>query len=137
MEVKDNNEIIDEYKFTLKDMKVKNFIIGNIGVQGSNKVFNLDMCLESGMMSKHINSSTDRVLNIALLSHPEVKVAVIEESLVIYQKDSYRERISNDKHRLNDLRNFYMHFDGYVDVNDVEKINDRHDKLHNIPGVIT
>jgi hypothetical protein len=24
-----------------------------------------------------------------------------------------------------------------VDVNDVEKINDRHDKLHNIPGVIT
>ena len=137
MEVWDNNLVIDEFKFTVEDINIQNFIIGNPGVQGSNKIFNLDISLETGMMAKHINASTDRSFNIALLSHPEIKVAVIPKSLVIYNKDSNRKRISNNENRIEDLRSFYKHFDGYVDSSKAEKINDRHDKLHNIKEVIT
>lgn len=137
MEVRDNNLLIDEYKFNEMDVNIESFVIGNIGIQGSNKIFNLDICLESGMMPKHINASTDRALNISLLSHPEINFSVIKKSLVIYQKDSDRQRISNDLNRIEELRNFYKHFDGYLNSNKIELIDKRHKELHKIDKVIT
>lgn len=136
-EVRDNDLLIDEFKFNKKDINIENFIVGNIGIQGSNKIFNLDICLESGMMLKHINASTDRSMNISLLSHPEIKPYVIKEPLVIYQKDSNRKRISNDLSRIEELRNFYKHFDGFLNSEKVKIINERHKKLHKIDKVIT
>lgn len=137
LEVRDNDLLIDEFQFNQKDVNIENFIIGNIGIQGSNKIFDLDICLETGMMPKHINASTDRAMNISLLLHPEIKPFVIEEFLVIYQKDSNRDRISNDLNRIEELKNFYKHFDGYLDSEKVKIINERHKKLHKMDKVIT
>jgi hypothetical protein len=104
---------------------------------GSNKIFNLDIALESGGMSKSINRLTDRFFNISLLMHPEIKVGLINDFVIKYNKDSNRDRITNDLSMENDLKNFYRHFDALINDDDVLKINERHDKIHQIKGAIS
>ena len=137
VEVYNQNQKKDEWIFKKEEININNFLLRNIGMLGSNKIFNLDIALESGGMSKSINRLTDRFFNISLLMHPEIKVGLINDFVIKYNKDSNRDRITNDLSMENDLKNFYRHFDALINDDDVLKINERHDKIHQIKGAIS
>ena len=124
-------------QFITEDININTFLYGNCGVQGSNKVFDLDIALESGGMPKNINASTDRAFNINLLSHPETKPIALKRAFVIFNNDLHREKISTDRKRLNELQNFYKHFWHLIDKTKINSINKRHKTLHGFNKVIT
>ncbi len=137
VEVYNQGKKIEEWTFQKEDININNFLLTNIGIQGSNKIFNLDLALESGGMGKSINRSTDRFFNIFLLMHPDIKVGIINDFVMKYNKDSNRNRISNDLNGKKYLILFYKHFDALISNDDVLKINERHEKIHKIKSVIS
>ena len=133
--VKKENKTIDIYKPS--NIKMNDFLYGNPGIHGSNKVFKLNIALEAGGMPKHINAATDRAFNINLLRHPEIKFCIIKKPLVIYNKDVSRSRITNDPKRIVELQAFYKHFWNHIDESQKNQINKRHETLHQLRDVIS
>ena len=135
LDIFNNNKKIDIYKFD-NNLTYKDFLYHNPGIQGSNKVFSLDIALKSGGMPKHINSSTDRAFNINLLLFNQTKLGIIKDIVCQHNADDNRERITNSSNKKKELRNFYKHFWHLIDKDKIEQINQRHLKLHNIKEVI-
>lgn len=138
MMVKDDFENIKEIRKPIENPNIDTYLYGNDGVQGSNKVFSLRIALESGGMFMNINSSTDRCLNINILNHPEVKYKTIKSiSTIYYDKKLDSERITLSNKKRDELKKFYKTFWNNVSIDEITKINERHNKLHNIREVIT
>ena len=134
--VQKNNKQIDIFKYLENEINVEAFLYGNPGIQGSNKVFNLNIALESGGMPQHINAATDRAFNINLLLHPEIKFAKLSSAEVIFNQNDDPKRITNQKNRLEELRKFYKHFWHLIDKDKIHLINERHKQLHGLNEVI-
>ncbi len=116
---------------------IRNNILGNQMCQGSNKVFELALALESGGMPMHLMCATDRAFNINLLRNPRTKYKFIDKKLVIHNADTKRERITNQKKgRKENLRNFYETFIDFINIDDIQTINKRHEIKHGIKDVL-
>ncbi|AAT28085.1 hypothetical protein [[Mycoplasma] mobile] len=134
LQYKSNHRILDTLEFE-NTLTYNDFLYGNPGVEGSNKIFCLDLALESGGMPKNIKTATDRAFNINLLMHPEVKFGVIEKVVAYHYVDS-KDRLTNKKDKKEELRKFYKHFWHLIDKNKINDINKRHLDLHQIEEVI-
>lgn len=136
MNVYDGGKNLIEQRITNKKPNAKDYILGNDGVQGSNKAFDLRIALESGGMHKEVNASTDRILNHNILSHPEVRYITTERTLVNYTFDKNNKSITNDPNRIKELEEFYKVYGNKLTEEDIERINTRHLTLHGFKDVI-
>lgn len=136
MNVLDKKGNVIGERITNNSPKPMDYILGNDGVQGSNKAFDLRLALESGGMHKEVNAATDRILNYNLLSNPEVKYITTDRKLVNYTFDSDTKTIGNDSSRIKELEEFYLIHSNEIDSSDISSINERHNKLHGFKDVI-
>ncbi len=121
----------------MKNKSPNFYIYDNDGVQGSNKIFDLELALQNGGMFKTINSSTDRVINTNLLSDERTVFSSIGSIVAIQNRDSDRKRITNDPTRIENLREFYRVNWNKIDKDKIKSINKRHKDLHGFEEVIT
>lgn len=129
-----NDVVIQIEKFN-NNLSFEDFLYGNPGIEGSNKIFDLEIALESGGMPKHIKTATDRAFNINLLLHPEINLGIINEVVAYHTIDSSN-RVTNSKNKKSELQTFYKHFWHLIDKSKIQEINSRHKKLHNLERVI-
>lgn len=72
-------------QFTLDDLTVKNFLIGDPGVQGSNMFFRTEALLNIGCFDETLHSCTDRDLMIRFLSRYALnQIKIVPQKLVNY-----------------------------------------------------
>ena len=70
-------------EFTINDLTVNKFLIGNPGVQGSNMCFKIRSFLETRGFDENLASCTDRDLMIRFLQkHGNSKISIISQKLI-------------------------------------------------------
>ncbi len=77
-----------------KELNVKDFLIGNPNIQGSNLFLKLSIILEAGGFDEALNSTTDRDLCIRLADLGYVKVGFLKEYLINHYAFSGYKRLS-------------------------------------------
>lgn len=69
--------------FSVEDLSVNNFLIGNPGVQGSNMFFKFSSVLEISGFDENLSSCTDRDFMVRFLSQkPKPHIEIVKEVLV-------------------------------------------------------
>jgi len=70
-------------EFTINDLTIRNFLIGNPGVQGSNMCFKIKSFWEIGGFDENLASCTDRDFMIEFIQkHGNAKISLIPQKLI-------------------------------------------------------
>ncbi|MBO4698049.1 glycosyltransferase family 2 protein [bacterium] len=107
--------------FIKEDLTVKNFLIGDPGIQGSNMCFKTDCLLETGGFDENLASCTDRDLMIRFLQkYGNENVIIIEQKLVNHFAGKNTVTANYEKKKAG-LDSFYSKHIGLFDFPTLEK----------------
>ena len=107
--------------FIKEDLTIKNFLIGDPGIQGSNMCFKTDYLLETGGFDENLASCTDRDLMVRFLQkYGNENVIIIEQKLVNHFAGRNTVTANYEKKKAG-LDSFYSKHIGLFDFPTLEK----------------
>jgi glycosyltransferase involved in cell wall biosynthesis len=118
-----------------ENLTVNNFLIGNVGVQGSNMFFNTKALLQIGGFDETLKSCTDRDLMIRFLQHNSVNdIAFVNETLVFHYAQSEDTVTNNHTAKWAGLDSFYNKYLNLFAPDTLEQSLSRTEKLFAYPN---
>ncbi|WP_298366418.1 glycosyltransferase family A protein [uncultured Lutibacter sp.] len=95
------------HKFEYEDLNVKNFLVGNPGIQGSNMIFKLSALEEINGFDENLRSCTDRDLMIRFLNEYGIKEIEINPNVLVHHCVGHKTVTSNIEAKKRGLDVFY------------------------------
>jgi len=110
-----------------EDMNVRNFLMGNKGVQGSNLFINANGFTRAGMFDENLLSCTDRDLMVRVLDLPGIKISCTSTVSVLHYADQNRSRLSSPASpaKTLGLNTFYYKYVDWMSENEVKRACER------------